>query len=112
MHGNIPRVFPIPRKEGSKAGNWVIGDSTEHVCEPKLWIDIIELGGLDQCVHGRGALATTLGAGEEPGFAAQCNAAQRALCRILLRQMRPCLIDLFTPQECGNFFAAASYDAT
>jgi hypothetical protein len=51
----------------------VIGNPGEHIGEPSLRIDIIELGSLDQRVHDRGAFAATLGAGEEPGFAAQCN---------------------------------------
>jgi len=43
-----------------------IGDAGEDVCEPGLRIDIVELGGDDQRVHERGALATAVGAGEQP----------------------------------------------
>jgi hypothetical protein len=51
----------------------VIGDPGEHVGEPSLWVDGREFGGLDQGVHRRGALATAIGAGEEPSSATDRN---------------------------------------
>jgi hypothetical protein len=42
----------------------MIGQSGEHVREPSLWIDVVELGGLDQGVDGGGALATFVGTGK------------------------------------------------
>ena len=57
----------------------MIGDAGEHVGEPGLRIDVVELGGLDQRVDRRGALAAAIGAGEQPVLAAQGDAAQRAL---------------------------------
>ena len=44
----------------------MIGDAGEHVGEPGLRGDVIELGGGDQGVHRRGALAAAVGAGEQP----------------------------------------------
>ena len=57
----------------------MIGDAGEHVGEPGLRIDVVELGRVDQRVHDRGALAAAIGAGEQPGLAAEGNAAQRSL---------------------------------
>ena len=47
----------------------MLGDVGEHVGEPSLRLDIIELGGLDQRVKHGGAVAAAVGAAEQPGFA-------------------------------------------
>ena len=57
----------------------MIGDAAQHVGEPGLRVDVVELGGGDQGVHRGGALATAVGAGEQPGPAPEGNSAQRAL---------------------------------
>lgn len=57
----------------------MLGDAAEDVGEPGLGIDIVHLGSDDQAVHGGGTLAAAVGAGEEPGFAAERDAAQRSL---------------------------------
>ena len=51
----------------------------QHVGEPGLRIDVVELGGLDQGVDGGGAPAAGVGAGEGPVVAADGDAAQRPL---------------------------------
>jgi len=51
----------------------VIGDAAQDVGEPGLGIDAVEFGGTDQRVDRRGALAATVGAGEQPGFAPEGN---------------------------------------
>ena len=56
----------------------MIGDAAQCICEPGLRVDGVELGGADERIDGRGALAAAVGAGEEPGFAAEGDAAQRA----------------------------------
>jgi len=43
-----------------------------------LRVDVVELGGADQRVECCGALAATIGAGEQPSLAAERDAAQRA----------------------------------
>ena len=48
-------------------------DAGEDVGQPRLWIDAVHLGRDDQAVHGRGMLATAIGAAEEPGFAPERN---------------------------------------
>ena len=55
----------------------MIGDAGEHVGQPGLGIDVVELGGDDQAVEEGGALAAAIGAGEQPGLAAESQAAQR-----------------------------------
>jgi len=70
--------LPMPWQEFVEVGCRVIGDAAEYVGEPCLRVDVIELGGADQRVHHSGTLATAVGPGEQPGFAADRNAAQRA----------------------------------
>jgi hypothetical protein len=61
----------------------VIGQPREHVGEPRLRIDVVELCGLDQCIHGGGAPAPFVGAGERPVVASDGDAAQRPLAGIV-----------------------------
>jgi hypothetical protein len=61
----------------------MIGDATQDVGEPGLWVDAVELGGLDQREHRSGALAAAVGASEQPGLAADCDPAQRPLSGIV-----------------------------
>jgi hypothetical protein len=44
----------------------MIGNSGKQAGELGLRIDVVELGGGDRGVHGGGALATAVGAGEQP----------------------------------------------
>ena len=74
---------PVPGRQRAQVGDLVIGDASQHVGEPGLGIDIVELGGLDQCQDECGALAAAIGAGEQPGLAAKRNPAQLALGRII-----------------------------
>jgi len=48
-----------------------VGDVGEHVGEPGMRIDIIELRGADQRLHDGSALGATVRTGEEPCLAAQ-----------------------------------------
>ena len=57
----------------------MVGDAGEHVGEPGLGIDVVELGGDDQAVQERRRAAAAIGAGEQPGLAAESQAAQRPL---------------------------------
>lgn len=49
------------------------GDPFEDVGQPSLRVDIVDLGGPDQGVEDRGALATAVRAAEEPRLAPQRN---------------------------------------
>ena len=53
----------------------MISDPGEHVGEPGLGIDVVELGRVEQRQHDRGALAAAIGAGEEPRLPAKGNLA-------------------------------------
>jgi hypothetical protein len=48
-------------------GDLVVGDPAQHLGEPGLRIDPVQLGGLEQRVDDGGRLAATLGADEENG---------------------------------------------
>ena len=56
-----------PGQELVDAGDLVVGDPAEHVGEPSLRIDAIQLGALDQSVGDRRRLAAAFGADEEIG---------------------------------------------
>ena len=49
----------------------MLGDAGEHVGEPGLRIDVVELGRHDQRGHDRGAVGSAIGACEQPGFPPQ-----------------------------------------
>ena len=61
----------------------MIGDAAEHVGEPGLGIEPVELRRGDQAIHGGSPFAATIAAGEEPGAASEGNAAQHALSSIV-----------------------------
>ena len=56
----------MPRQELIEARDRMLGDAAQDVGEPCLRVDPIELGGADQGVDRRRALATTIGTGEQP----------------------------------------------
>jgi hypothetical protein len=60
---------PIPGQQFVDAFGGMIRQASEHVCEPSLWVDIVELCGCDQGVDRSGAPATFVGTGEGPVFA-------------------------------------------
>ena len=57
---------PVPGKEFFEPGLRRLGDPAEHVGEPSLRIDVVELGGADEGVHRRRAHAAAVRAGEQP----------------------------------------------
>ena len=67
--------MPVPGQEFVNALGGVIRQAGEHVGKPGLRIDIVELGGVNERQHRRGALAAAIGADEQPRLAAQCNLA-------------------------------------
>jgi hypothetical protein len=66
---------PVPWQELVDAIGRVIGDAGQHVGEPGLRIDVVELCGDDQAVEEGGTLAAAIGAGEQPGLSAESQAA-------------------------------------
>jgi hypothetical protein len=51
----------------------MIGDACQHVGEPGLRIDVVELGCLNQREHDRGAFAAAIRSGEQPCLATESN---------------------------------------
>src|SRR5438132_13038330 len=66
-------VFPMPRQELIEPRSRMVGDAAQPLGEPGLRIDAAALGRLDQREHRRGALAASVGTGEQPGLAADRN---------------------------------------
>ena len=69
--------MPVPGQEFVNALGGVIRQAGQHIGEPSLRVDTVELGGCDQRVDCSGAAAAGIGAGEGPvvtsdGDAAQC----------------------------------------
>ena len=74
---------PLPGKEFVEPAVWRPGDAVEHIGEPGLGIDIVELGRADESVHGGRAHAAAVGAGEQPGASAQGDTTKAALSGIV-----------------------------
>ena len=63
--GSMPDRLPVPGKEFVEPGGGLAGDAGEHVGEPGLRIDVVELDGGDQGADYRSALAAAVGTGEQ-----------------------------------------------
>src|SRR5256714_7186050 len=59
---------PVPGQKLIQPLDSMIVDAREHVGEPGLRIDVVELGGGDEGVDGRGTPAALIGAGKGPVF--------------------------------------------
>src|ERR1700691_1156194 len=70
--GFLARVVdgPVPRQQLCEPSLRRIGDPGENVGEPRVGIDVVELGGLDQRVHNGGSFGPALRTGEQPRFSA------------------------------------------
>ena len=53
----------------------MVGQSREHVCEPGVRINVVELAGLDQRIDSRGSASPFIGACKEPVLASDGNLA-------------------------------------
>ena len=67
----------------------MIGQPGEHVGEPGLRVDAVELGGLDQGVDRGRPLAAAIGTGEGPVAPADGHTAQRPLGRVVAQADPP-----------------------
>ena len=70
----------------------MIGQPGEDFGEPCLRVDVVELGGLDQCVDGGGTAAALVGAGEGPVLAADGHGAQLAFGGVV-GHAQPAIVD-------------------
>ena len=75
----LPVGLPVPGQEFLQTGLRQVGDTVEDIGEPGLRIDVVELRGADERVHDSGPHAPAVGAGEQPRFASETDAAQRPL---------------------------------
>jgi len=57
-------LYPIPGQQLVEFRGGMIGDAAEHVGEPSLRIDAVQLGGLDQREHRGGPFPAPIRAGE------------------------------------------------
>ena len=57
--------------------------------EPGARVDVVQLGADYERIHGRGAVAAAIGAGEQPRLSSEGDTTQRAFGGIVVRQMRP-----------------------
>ena len=73
----------MPGEQLGEPGSRVVGDAAQYVGEPGLRIDVVEFRCADESVDSRGALATAIGTGEQPRLAADCDAPQRSLGRVV-----------------------------
>jgi hypothetical protein len=76
--------LPVPGQKVGDASGRVVGDPGQDIGEIGLRIDAVELCRLDQRVHSSCASATGIGPGKEVILAANSNAAQGALGRIVV----------------------------
>jgi hypothetical protein len=53
-------LAPVPGQQLVETSDRLVGDAGEHVGEPDLGIDVVELGGGDQAVDDGSALATAI----------------------------------------------------
>jgi transposase InsO family protein len=74
---------PVPRQEFVNAFGGVILQAGQHVGEPSLRIDTVELGCGDQRVDRSGAPAAVVGAGEGPVLSPESNGRQLAFRRVV-----------------------------
>src|SRR5262249_50683414 len=68
--------FPIPRQQLADPLCRMVRQSGEHVGKPSAWVDVVELGGLDQRVDGGGPPPTFIRSREGPVVAANRDTAQ------------------------------------
>ena len=58
---------------------WHISDAGQDVRKPGTRVNAVQLGGLDQAIHGGGAFPALVRTRKEPSLPAKCRTAQHAL---------------------------------
>ena len=76
---------PVPGQQFGELALLRRRDAGEHVGEPGLRVDVVQFRSGDERRHDGGTIGAAVGPGEEPGFPAECKAAQAAL-RSIVRQ--------------------------
>ena len=57
----------------------MVGNPSQHICQPGAGVEIVQLGCDDQRVHRRSTFPAAIGAREQPSLSPQRDATQRAL---------------------------------
>jgi hypothetical protein len=73
----------VPRQEFIDPSSGMVCDAGNGVSQRSLWIDTVELCGLDQAVDGGSTLAAFIGASEQLVLAAEGDASERALSAVV-----------------------------
>jgi hypothetical protein len=58
-------LAPVPWQQVVDVVDGMVGNASDHVGQPRLGIEVVELGGLDERIHDRGPPSAGIGAGEE-----------------------------------------------
>ena len=75
----LPCWYPVPGEQFFDAGLWMIRHSGDDIGEVGVGIDVVEATGLDEGIHGGGALTAAIGACERPIASSDCHGPQHAL---------------------------------
>src|SRR5262249_60893487 len=87
--GKPARSTPLPGQKLADPPSGVIRQAGEHVGEPSLRIDIVELGSGDQRVDRSGAPAAVVGAGEGPVLSPESDGRSSRSAALFDTQRRP-----------------------
>ena len=68
----------MPRQQAGEIVDLVIGDARQHVGQPGLRVDVVELGRLNQRQDDGGTFAAAIRSREQPRLSSECDASQRA----------------------------------
>src|SRR6266545_1516739 len=85
-------MVPIPWQQFGNPALRHICDASEHVGQPCLWINVIELGRHDQRGHCRCSVGAAFGAGEQPRLATECKSSKSTL-GCIVREADPAVFD-------------------
>ena len=75
-----------------QAADGMLGDALEHIGQPGLRVDVVELGRPDQGVDGGSALAAAIRATEQPCLPAEGDTAQGSFGRVV-READPAVLE-------------------
>src|SRR4051794_26885655 len=85
-------MVPIPWQQFSNPVLRHVCDASEHIGQPCLRIDVVELGRHDQRGHGRRPVSAALGTGEEPRLSPQRKSSKSTL-GCIVREADPAIFD-------------------
>jgi hypothetical protein len=75
----VANLREVPGQELLDAVDRMVGDAGQHVSEIRFGVEAVDFGRANQAVDRGGALAASIGAGEQVVLAAQSDAAQSTI---------------------------------